>query len=136
MSEIIYIRADGVLIEKDPQERAAGKLYTGLANAADGTPRVVEMTADEQAARETEEAANMNAVPRAVTPLQARKALRAAGLLAAVETAVDAAGEEIREAWDYALEVRRNDPMLNAVAVDLEMSAADLDALFIAAAAL
>jgi hypothetical protein len=73
-------------------------------------------------------------VPMSITPLQARRALRQAGLLTKIQEAIVAAGEEAQEAWDYALEVRRDDPTLIAVAAQIGMTPAEIDALFRAAA--
>jgi hypothetical protein len=76
------------------------------------------------------------AVPFAVTPLQARRALLAAGLLDEVNAAVQLASVDAKLAWEYATEIRRNDPLIAAVAADLEMDDEQIDALFIAAARL
>ncbi|RKK04826.1 hypothetical protein EBE87_20305 [Pseudoroseomonas wenyumeiae] len=81
-------------------------------------------------------ASSRQPVPESVTPLQARKALRAAGLLPQVQTAIAAAGDEAQEEWDYALEVRRDHPLLNAVAGELGLERHDIDALFRSAALL
>lgn len=75
-------------------------------------------------------------VPAAVTPLQARKALRRAGLLVTVTSAVQAAGEEAQEEWDYAVEVRRDNARLVAIAAAAGMTEADIDDLFRLAATL
>jgi hypothetical protein len=69
-------------------------------------------------------------VPESVTPLQARKALRAAGLLPQVLEAIAAAGEEARDEWEYALEVRRDNPLLISVATDLGLDGEGIDDLF------
>jgi hypothetical protein len=69
-------------------------------------------------------------VPESVTPLQARKALRAAGLLQQVEEAIAAAGEEAQEEWDFALEVRRDHALLNTIATDLNLDSEGIDGLF------
>lgn len=57
MTEKIYIRVAGALVLKDPQTRDPAKRYSAISNHADGSPQVVEMTDDEQNAREAEEAA-------------------------------------------------------------------------------
>ncbi len=75
-------------------------------------------------------------VPVSVTPLQARRALRAAGILAAVTAAIDLADDDTKDAWEYAIEIRRDNVALNTVATGLGMTAQDIDALFIAAAQL
>lgn len=75
-------------------------------------------------------------VPSEVTPLQARRALRAVGLLAVVETALASAGLEAQEAWEYAVTIPRDEPILNGIAAQLGMTSAQLDAIFILAASL
>ncbi|MBC9176757.1 hypothetical protein [Pseudoroseomonas ludipueritiae] len=72
-------------------------------------------------------------VPMSLTPLQARRALRQAGLLAQIETAIAAEGEEAQEEWDYALEIRRDNSTLLTVAAKIGMSDSEIDALFRAA---
>ena len=74
-------------------------------------------------------------VPASVSPRQARLAIESAGLTAQVEAAVESAGTAARIAWDYALEVRRDDPLLVQLATALGLSDGDLDQLFVAAAA-
>lgn len=69
-------------------------------------------------------------VPASVSPLQARRALRQFGLLATVEAAVVAASDEVREAWEYAVEVRRDDPMLATVAAQQGLTDEQLDEMF------
>lgn len=79
------------------------------------------------------------AVP-AVTPRQARLALLAAGKLAAVEAALAAmpgvTGEAARIDWEFALEIRRDDPLITAVGHVLGLSDEDIDTLFIQASTL
>lgn len=53
------------------------------------------------------------------TPRQARMALLQAGLLPAVEAAVAEAGELTKIQWEYATEVRRDDPNIIALAQGL-----------------
>lgn len=72
-------------------------------------------------------------VPASVTPRQARLAIEAAGLTSQVEAAVDAAGAAARIAWDYALEIRRDDPLLVQLAQAVGLSSAALDQLFVEA---
>jgi hypothetical protein len=74
------------------------------------------------------------AVPQSVTPLQARKALIAAGILGTVETWIQDQSEDVRVAWEYASIVERDDPVIAAAATALDMTDAEVDALFIAAA--
>lgn len=73
-------------------------------------------------------------VPAAVTPAQAKIALLRAGKLVAVQSAVDAAGGEAKIWWDESLSIDRAHPLVQALGAAAGLSAADLDALFIAAA--
>lgn len=73
-------------------------------------------------------------VPRSVTPLQARKALRQAGLYDTVMAWISQQSDEVQETWEYALEIRRDNPIIAAAADDLELTDEQVDALFIAAA--
>lgn len=75
--------------------------------------------------------------PLNVTPLQARRALRAAGLLATVNAWV--AGQpddDIRCAWEFASVIERNGPITVGAAAALGLTDAQLDGLFLAAAEL
>lgn len=74
--------------------------------------------------------------PKAVTPLQARKAMIAAGLLDTVEAWVADQDQAQRLAWEYATVIERDDPVIAAAATALDMTDAEVDALFIAAAQL
>ena len=80
-------------------------------------------------------APSVSSVPISVSPYQARRALNAAGLREAVETAVASASYEVRDAWEYALTVERASPMIAALAAALGLSETQVDDLFIAAAA-
>lgn len=73
-------------------------------------------------------------IPSSVSPYQARRALNAAGLRSAVEAAVAAAPYEVQDAWEYALVVERNSPMIDALASSLGLTETQLDDLFIVAA--
>lgn len=75
-------------------------------------------------------------VPFSVTPLQIRKALRQIGLKAAVDGYLATLPEEVAEEWEYALEVRRDNPTLLAAADALGMTEAQADDLFRLAASL
>lgn len=75
-------------------------------------------------------------IPRSVTMRQARLALKAAGLLAAVQAAVAAAGETAQIEWEYSNEVQRNSGLVPALAASLGLTGAQIDALFLAAAAI
>lgn len=75
-------------------------------------------------------------VPDVITPRQCRIMLAQHGLLSQVEAAVASMDEATRITWEYAIEFQRNDPLLLAVAEGLGLSSEQLDAMFIAAAAL
>lgn len=94
------------------------------------------MTAEEEASIRAEWAANEAAVivPVSVTPFQARRALKVSGLLASVETAIAAADDDTRMAWEYASSIERNSPFVATLASALSLSGADLDQLFVLAA--
>lgn len=87
-----------------------------------------------------EEFAPVFVVPQAVTMRQARLALLQAGKLDAVNAAVanmpGDAGVAARIEWEYSQEVQRNKELVLALAPVLGLNEAQLDALFIAAAAL
>ena len=77
-------------------------------------------------------------VPQAVTQRQARLALLAAGLLAAVQPALDSLPSPQREAaqieWDWASTIKRDSPLIVSVGAALGLTDEQIDALFIAAA--
>lgn len=80
------------------------------------------------------------AVPDAVTMRQARLALLGAGLLTQVQTAIDALSEPQKTAakisWEYSAHVQRHNGLVPQMAAALGLSEAQIDALFISAAAL
>lgn len=80
-------------------------------------------------------------IPTSLTPRQAKLALLSAGLLddvdAAIEAIPDAATKRVAQIeWEYAQEVRRDWPLLNAVAAGMGMTDAQIDDLFTLAATL
>ncbi len=75
-------------------------------------------------------------IPQSVTMRQARLALLAAGLLDAVESAILTAGTAAKIEWEYAQEVQRNAGLIPKMAQALGMTDAQIDDLFVAAAAL
>ncbi len=72
-------------------------------------------------------------VPESVSPRQIRRALNAAGLRSSVEVAIAAAAQDVKDDWEFALEVRRDWPALNAMAASLGMTSQQVDELFISA---
>lgn len=79
-------------------------------------------------------------VPQSITPRQARLALLGAGLLETVQTAFAEISEPQRTAaqieWDYALTIERGSPLVAKMAAALGMTDGQVDALFVAGAAL
>lgn len=88
------------------------------------------MRADEMAAR----------VPGSVSMRQARLALEQSDKLDAVDAAIEAMpgkpGKLARIEWEYAQEVRRDSPLVAALAPVLGMAPEQIDGLFVAAAGL
>lgn len=76
-------------------------------------------------------------VPEAVTARQARLALLGAGVLAQVDAALASIpgieGEAARIEWEYALEIRRDSPLIGALAPALGLTSEQVDDLFRAA---
>lgn len=67
---------------------------------------------------------------KVVSMRQARLALLQAGLLTSVEEAVAAGDEAGKITWEYATEVRRDDPLVTNLSAALDLSEGQLDALF------
>ena len=109
-----------------------------ITNAATGETTSVQFTADEENAANAAEA--VAAIPTSVTMRQARLALLGAGLLPTVNNAIAAMpgveGEAARIDWEFAGTVERNSPLVTGLSASLSLSAAQLDALFTAAAGL
>lgn len=75
--------------------------------------------------------------PDVVKMWQARAVLRNAGLFDAVNAAITASGNAAwQEAWEYAPEISRSSPMVQAMGGALGLSAEQIDGLFAQAAAL
>jgi hypothetical protein len=75
-------------------------------------------------------------VPEAITPLQARRALRAADLLDAVNAWIATQPDDAQEAWEYCIEVRRDSPLIAGAQEGLGLTPEQVDDLFCAGAAL
>ena len=82
------------------------------------------------------EAVRKAAVPASVTPRQVRLLLLSQNLLSQVEAIVAASDEATKIAWEYASEFRRDDPLLLALATQLQLTSQQVDDFFIAAGAL
>lgn len=75
-------------------------------------------------------------VPEVITPRQCRLLLLQQGKLAEVEAMVAQSTDDVRITWEYALEFRRDDPLLNTLAANLGLQSAEIDQFFIAASQL
>jgi hypothetical protein len=75
-------------------------------------------------------------VPQSVTPLQARKALRASGLSDAVDAYIATQSAAIQDEWEYAITVERDNPAIAAAGPALGLTDAQIDDLFRLAATL
>lgn len=75
-------------------------------------------------------------IPQSVTPLQARKAINAAGLRSSIEAAVAASGQDAQDAWEYATVIERNNSIIASMAAGLGLTSTQIDDLFRTAATL
>lgn len=75
-------------------------------------------------------------IPSVVTMRQARLALLQLNLLGTVNTAIQTGAEADKIAWEYATEVRRDDPLVVNMATALSLDEAALDGLFTLASTL
>lgn len=72
-------------------------------------------------------------VPASVTPRQVRLLLLQQGLLSQVEQMIAAQDEATKITWEFALEFKRDDPLLNALGANLGLTSEQIDDFFIAA---
>lgn len=72
-------------------------------------------------------------IPESVKPYAIRRALLDLGHYANVIAAVNAAGDIYQIAWEYALEYKRTDPMINGMATALGLTEAQVDEIYILA---
>lgn len=77
----------------------------------------------------------VEAPPETVSNAAARKAIIAAGFYDQVETLINVAGptSDVYIAWNYATSFSRNSPLLAAMAQQVGLTSAQIDALFIVA---
>lgn len=91
-------------------------------------------TPEQIAAYEAEK--NKLVVPASITPRQCRLLLLQQNFLGEVEALISQSTEDIKITWEYALEFRRDDPLLNQLATNLNLTQVQIDQFFIAAAQL
>lgn len=94
-----------------------------------------DMTPEEMAAHIAQADAPAS-VPATVTPLQMRRALRAAGLYDSIAAAIPNLPVEMQEAWEYAVTFPRDDALIAAAAQQFNLTSAQVDDLFRVAAQL
>lgn len=75
-------------------------------------------------------------VPDSVTPRQVRLLLLQQNLLTEVEALIAQQDEATKISWQYASEFRRNDPLLNQLAQNLNLTQEQIDQFFISASAI
>lgn len=100
--------------------KVANVSYTVAVNEVLKTYIIAELTAEEIRERD---------VPKVITPRQARLALLQANLLDEVETAITT-NREYQIYWEYSLEVKRDDVLLNQMATVLGLTEQQVDELF------
>lgn len=105
--------------------------FTLETNAITGETRRIDWTAERIAAFEAEEAKVR--VPKSITPRQCRLILLQQGLLSEVEAMIQQSTDDVRITWEYALEFRRDDPLLIQLGTNLGLSSHQIDQFFIAA---
>ena len=71
-----------------------------------------------------------------ISPRQIRQALTAAGLRSAVESAVEAGDQNLKDWWNHATAFERDHPLVLSMAQALGVTEAQLDALWVAGASL
>jgi hypothetical protein len=72
----------------------------------------------------------------ALTAWQVRKVLNATGLRDLVEAAVAGSSRDVRDAWQYAVNYRRDDVILNGMAAIVGITQSQLDQMFVEGAKL
>lgn len=111
------------------------KYETECTDVATGRVYMRPWTPEEIAAYEAEKNAPPP-VPKTITPRQCRLILAQQGLLATIEETIKGMDEATRITWEYALEFRRDDPLLASLGKSLGLTDEQIDAFFIAAAQL
>lgn len=76
------------------------------------------------------EVVDPNPVPGSISPLQARRALTAAGMREAVDGYVATLEQDGKDAWEYATVVNRDNAIIAAGASALGLTTAQVDDLF------
>lgn len=80
-----------------------------------------------------EDAKNQELISMGVTPVQARMALNAAGLRAAVEEYIASQSQDIKDTWEYSVKIHKSHPVVQGAAAALGLTEKQVDDLFLAA---
>jgi len=104
---------------------------TAYTDANTGEVVIREWTPEEIQERE-KRLASIRVIPP-ITPRQVRLLLLSQGLLSDVRAMIEQQDEATQIAWEYASEFRRDDPLLKALAKNLNLSDEQVDEFFIAA---
>lgn len=108
-----------------------GPIFSDYTDAEGMLHTAAEQEASYRAAKDAEMRRGMS-----VTPLQIRRALLRVGLLDDVTAFVEAADLETRMAWEYAVQIDRNNELIAAAAASIGTTDEDVDELFRLAATL
>jgi hypothetical protein len=111
------------------------KYETECKNAVTGEITFVPWTPEQIAAYEAAQNAPPP-VPAVITPRQCRLILSQQGMLDSVEAMIAQQDRATQITWEYALEFRRDDPLLNQLAVNLQLTSDQIDQFFVAASQL
>lgn len=125
--------------ERDAAQAERDALQTDVAvlgAARDALQAECDALRTERDALQAEKDAAAARTLRSVSPLQARKVLKASGMLATVQAMVDAAPEDddVRLAWDWALSWDRESPFVSSLGQSLGLTSQQIDELFALAA--
>lgn len=104
-------------------------------NVVTGEVTEIELTQEEVDAL-VAAAAAIPAQPIIVSPRQIRQALNSMSLRSAVETAVAAGSQDLKDWWEYANQFEENHPQVTAMASALSVSESTLHDLFVLASIL
>lgn len=112
--------------------------FTMHTDAVTGETTRIDWTPEQIAARQARIAAMQPtpSVPKSITPRQCRLLLLQQGLMPQIEAMIAQSTDDVKITWEYALEFRRDDPLLNQLGVNLGLTNEQIDQFFIAASAL
>ena len=85
---------------------------------------------DEEASSLLAEKQPAPTIPQVVSPRQIRLAMTQLGMRTQVESAVNAASQEVQDTYHYATEFRRDDPLIPPLAKQLGITDAQIDQLW------